>query len=333
MTRTREIRLAARPNGWPTADDFDMAEVELADPGPGQVLVRNSVMSVDPYMRGRMNDVPSYVPAYQLSEPLDGGAVGQVTESQSADVPVGSWVLHGLGWREHAVVAADRVRVVDTEAAPDTAYLSVLGMTGMTAYTGLVAIASIREGDIVFVSGAAGAVGSTAVQMARLLGASRVIGSAGSAEKVNWVRDDLGADAAFDHHAGNAADLLAEAAPKGVDVYFDNVGGAQLEAAIGALRRDGRIALCGAISGYNATSAPPGPRNLALLIGKRGRLQGFIVSDHEQLRERFTADVTRWLTQGRVVSRETIVHGLDHAVDGFIGLLRGDNIGKMVIRL
>ncbi|NTW42222.1 MAG: NADP-dependent oxidoreductase, partial [Cellulomonadaceae bacterium] len=244
MTTTRQIHLASRPTGWPTADNFRLVEVGLPELADGQVLVRNTAMSVDPYMRGRMNDVKSYVPPFQIGAPLDGGAVGEVVASRSADRAVGDVVVHGLGWREHAVVDAAATRVVDTTLAPADAYLGALGMTGLTAYAGLTEVAGTQPGDTVFISGAAGAVGSLAGQIAKQLGAERVIGSAGSAAKVAHLLE-LGFDAAFDYHDGNITEQLAAAAPDGIDVYFDNVGGEHLEAAISVLNRGGRVAMCG----------------------------------------------------------------------------------------
>jgi NADPH-dependent curcumin reductase CurA len=244
----------------------------------------------------------------------------------------GDTVLHDLGWREYAVVAASRVRKVDTWVAPASAYLGVLGMPGLTAYVGLLDIAALRDGDVVFVSGAAAAVGSLAGQIAKLRG-HIVIGSAGSPEKVAHVRDELGFDAAFDYHDGPVSRQLRQAAPDGIDVYFDNVGGDHLEAAIGALRRDGRIALCGAISSYNAPAAV-GVRNLGLAIGKRLALRGFIVSDHADRRPAFEQEVGAWVREGRVKFRETIVDGgVAAAPQAFIDLLRGANVGKMIVRL
>jgi NADPH-dependent curcumin reductase CurA len=334
MPRTgREIQLAARPQGAPTPSDFRLAEVEVPYPEAGEVLIRNTWMSVDPYMRGRMNDVKSYVPPFQLGAPLGGGAVGEVVASRSEDVAEGDVVLHGLGWREWAVVPADAVRKLDTGAAPAQAYLGVLGMPGMTAWVGLTDIAGLTDADgTVFISGAAGAVGGMAGQIAKLRG-HRVVGSAGSAEKVAHVTGELGFDAAFNYRDGPVAGQLAEAAPEGIDVYFDNVGGEHLEAAIGALRLRGRAALCGAISQYNATEPAPGPRNLMQAVGKRLTLRGFIVSDHGARTADFVAEVAPWLAAGRIHHRETVVDGLDHAPDAFIGLLAGENTGKMLVRL
>jgi NADPH-dependent curcumin reductase CurA len=329
---SREIRLAARPVGEPKPSDFELAETPVPEPGTGEVLVRNTWMTVDPYMRGRMIDRPSYVPPFQIGAPLEGGAIGEVVASNADGVAVGSTVMHSLGWREYAVVGADHVAAVETDGAPPQAYLGILGMPGLTAYVGLLDVAGLRDGDVVFVSGAAGAVGSLVGQIAKVRG-HRVVGSAGSPEKVAFVHDELGFDAAFDYHDGPVAQLLSNAAPDGIDVYFDNVGGDHLEAAIAALRPFGRAALCGAISQYNATEPPPGPRNLTLAIGKRLRLQGFIVSDHMARRDDFVRDVGGWLRDGKIRYRETVVEGIERAPDAFIGLLRGENTGKMLVKL
>jgi hypothetical protein len=299
-TPTREIHLASRPFGWPTHDDFRTVPTELADPGPGEVLVRNTFLSVDPYMRGRMNDARSYVPPFRLDAPLEGGAVGEVIAS-------------GVG------------------RVPASAYLGVLGMPGMTAYVGLTRIAPVQEGETVFVSGAAGAVGSAAGQMARLLGAAKVVGSAGSPEKVAWVTGDLGFDAAFDYHDGPVGQLLKEHAP--IDVYFDNVGGEHLEAAISAMADFGRVAACGAIATYNETDPSPGPRNMFLVVTRRISIRGFIVMDHGDVAAEFYRRAGEWFADGRLTHQETIVDGLDATIDAFLDLHRGANIGKMLVRL
>jgi hypothetical protein len=291
-------------------------------------------MSVDPYMRGRMNDVRSYIPPFVLGAALDGAAVGDVMASAADEVPVGSVVLHGHGWRDYALLDAGQVRVVDPDAAPTlSAYLGVLGMTGLTAYVGLLDIAQFRAGDTVFVSGAAGAVGSIAGQIARLRGAKRVIGSAGSAEKVAHLTADLGFDTAFNYKQGPVVKQLRAAAPDGIDVYFDNVGGEHLEAAIGTLNKYGRVAMCGAIAHYNDTEPPAAPRNLAAAIGKELNLRGFIVSNHGKRMPDFVAEMSGWLRSGQISWRETVVDGLPNAPEAFLGLLRGENTGKMVIRL
>jgi NADPH-dependent curcumin reductase CurA len=340
MTTSQEWHLVRRPHGAPVDEDFALVQVELAEPGEGQILVHNTFLSVDPYMRGRMNDTKSYVPPFQLNRPMDGEAVGEVTavgdgavDATGRPIVVGDNVIHGLGWRTDALVAAGRTRVLDTALAPAQAYLGVLGMPGRTAYAGLLRVGEFTEGDRVFVSAAAGAVGSLVGQIARLKGAAQVVGSAGGPEKTRWLLDDAGFDAAVDYKAQPIAEGLKQAAPDGIDVYFDNVGGDHLEAAIGAMRQGGRAALCGMISSYNDTEPAPGPRNLMMIIGKRLTLRGFIVSDHEDLRPQFEAEVGQWLAEGKLSWRETVVDGIDKAVDGFRDLLSGGNTGKMLIRL
>jgi NADPH-dependent curcumin reductase CurA len=332
-TTAREFHLAARPHGTPTPADFRLVERELADPGPGQLLVRNDVLSVDPYMRGRMNDVKSYVPPFALDAPMDGGAVGTVLASGDPAVPVGAQVLHMGGWRDLALVPAEHARVVDTALAPAGAYLNALGMIGLTAWGGLLVAAEFKAGDTVFVSGAAGAVGSLAGQIAKLKGAARVVGSAGGPEKARLLTERFGFDAAIDYRQGDLRGQLAEAAPDGVDVYFDNVGGEHLEAALGAANRGGRFALCGAIAQYNETGAPTGPRNLALAIGKRLTLRGFIVNDYAPRTGEFVAEMGPWLAEGKVTALETVVEGLENTVDAFLALFTGGNTGKMLIKL
>lgn len=330
---SREVHLVARPVGEPEPTDFSLVGTTVEDPGPGQVLVRNDWISVDPYMRGRMNETKSYVPPYQLGRPMDGGAVGVVTASGSEDVPAGATVLHSSGWREYALLPAEAVRVVDTSLAPAESYLGVLGMTGFTAYVGLTEIASVREGDVVFVSGAAGAVGSAAGQIARQLGASQVVGSAGGPEKKRRLLEDFGFDSAIDYREGALEAQLAEAAPEGIDVYFDNVGGDHLRAAIAAMRDHGRIALCGAVSQYNATEPVPGPDNLFLAVGKRLTLRGFIVGDHNHLMGEYARKASGWIADGRLRAEETVVDGIDSAVQAFLDMMGGANTGKMLVRL
>jgi len=324
---TREIRLARRPHGEPVADDFELASRELGEPGEGELLVRNRFMSVDPYMRGRMNDVKSYVPPFELGKALQGGAVGEVVET-------GELVVHDRGWREHALVQADKVRPAPLpHGISPSALLGALGMPGMTAWVGVTDIAPVREGETVFISAAAGAVGSVAGQIAKARGC-RVVGSAGGPAKAEYVRDVLGFDACFDYRAIEPREALREIARDGVDVYFDNVGGVQLEAAIGALNRGGRIALCGAVSQYNATEPAPGPRNLALLVGKRGTMRGFIVSDHADREGEFRGEVGGLIADGRLTLAETVVEGgLEAAPGAFIDMLRGKHLGKVVIAL
>ena len=330
----RQIVLVSRPSGWPTDDNFALTEADRPDLADGQVRVRNLFMSVDPYMRGRMNDVKSYVPPFRVGEPLEGGAIGEVTESRSPDLAQGDLVLHMLGWRDEAVLPARQARkVTPAGGLSPSVYLGVLGMPTLTAYVGVLDIAALKPGDVVFVSGAAGAVGSMAGQIAKLKGAARVIGSAGTEEKVRWLRE-IGFDAAFNYRTASVLAQLREAAPDGIDVYFDNVGADHLDAALVALNNHGRVAMCGSVSEYNAAEPSPGPRNLAQVVKKRLSLRGFIVLDHFDRFPDMVRDVSGWLANGELVADETIVDGgLDRAVDAFLGLLRGENTGKMVVRL
>jgi len=331
-TTTREVHLAQRPSGLPGPETYRFVERELRDLREGDVLVENIVLTVDPYMRPRMNDVKSYVPPFRLDHALDGGAVGVVVESRSESLPVGSIVRHQLGWREHAVLADRFAQRLDLNGHPSSYFLGVLGMPGMTAYAGLFDVAGFKGGDSVFVSAAAGAVGSLVGQFARLAGAERVVGSAGSAEKVALLVDELGFDAAVNYRDGDIVGQLGKAFPDGFDVYFDNVGGDHLEAALEHIHEWGRIALCGSISGYNDPNAT-GPRNLFKAVGKRLNLRGFIVGDHEHLREEFEAVVGQWLSEGAIAYRETTWEGLDALPEAFAGMLTGSNIGKAIVRL
>jgi NADPH-dependent curcumin reductase CurA len=332
-TASREWQLIARPVGEPAPTDFRLLKASVDDPGPGQVLIRNDWFSVDPYMRARMDDVPSYIPPFQLREPMTGGAVGTVVVSEAPGVPVGTTVLHFNGWREYALADAGAVQAVDPALAPPQAYLGVLGTTGLTAYAGLTEVAPLKAGEVVFISAAAGAVGSVAGQIARHLGAAKVIGSAGGPEKCRRVVEDFGFDAAIDYREGDLRDQLKRVAPEGVDVYFDNVGGGHLEAAISVMNRFGRICMCGAISAYNAAEPVPGPRNLALSIGKRLTLRGMIVGDHRNLMPHYLPTAAGWLRDGTLRSEETVVEGIEHGLDAFQGLMRGANTGKMLVKL
>ena len=330
-TTSREIRLASRPRGAPVASDFELAEREVPDPGDGEIVVRNAFVSVDPYMRNRMNDVKSYVPPFAIGEPMTGGAVGQVVASRNERFAEGTWVVHDLGWREAALSDGKGMRVVDPALAPLSTSLGVLGMTGMTAFVGIVDIGAVEEGDTVLVSGAAGAVGSIAAQLAQARGA-RVVGSAGSPEKIAWLRE-LGLEGVFDYHETSTRDALRDLAPDGIDVYFDNVGGDTLEAALGAMRLRGRIVACGSISRYNATEVLPGPRNMFLFVTKRLRMQGFLVFDHTDRFAAFLEEVAPRVADGSLHYRETILDGIERAPEAFIGMLDGANIGKMLVRV
>ena len=332
-TSTREIQLASRPHGRPVPENFRLAESALPELQDGQVLVRNLFISVDPYMRGRMNDVKSYSAPFALDAAMEGGAVGEIIASRSEDRKVGDTVVHSLGWREYAVLDAAATSPARTDLAPASAFLGALGMTGLTAYAGLLKVADFKPGDAVFVSGAAGAVGSLVGQIAKAMGASRVIGSAGTPEKVARLLE-LGFDAAFNYHDGPVRDLLKDAAgEKGIDVYFDNVGGEHLEAALSVMNVGGRVAMCGAIAQYNSTEPTPAPRNLMLAIGKQLTLKGFLVGGYWQYMGEFVEKVSGWIADGTIRYDETIVDGLENAPQAFMDLLDGANTGKMLVRL
>jgi NADPH-dependent curcumin reductase CurA len=328
----RAWHLETRPEGWPVPSDFSLREVDLPALGPGQLLVANEYLSVDPYMRGRMSDKKSYIEPYDVGAPMDGPAVGRVLASNAEGFAPGDHVVHVLGWRDHAVIDAATAQKVDPNLAPLTAYLGVLGVTGLTAYIGLERFAKIKEGDTVFVSGAAGAVGSVTGQIAKLKGAGRVIGSAGSDEKVKLLVEEYGYDAAFNYKNGPVAEQLAQAAPDGIDVFFDNVGGEHLEAAIGALRLHARIVLCGMVSQYNGEKVV-GPRNLWNLSVTRSDILAFMVTEEMDLLPDFIGEVGGWLAEGKLRYRETVKDGLDNTLDAFLAMMRGENVGKMIVKL
>ncbi len=328
---SRGVVLKQRPVGMPNRDDFDIVSNSVPEPGTGEVTVRNVCMSVDPYMRGRMVDRKSYVPPFQIGEVLTGGAIGRVVASNAQDFAEGDFVQHNYGWRQAFTCAARELAQLGDLAAPPSAYLGVLGMPGMTAYVGLLGAAQLQDDETVFVSGAAGAVGSVAGQIAKIRGC-RVLGSAGGADKVAWL-GELGFDHAFDYHEGRILDHLREGAPDGLDVYFDNVGGDHLEAALFHMRPMGRIALCGAISQYNNTTPAPGPVNLSLAIGLGLTLKGFIVSHYNHMADDFRREMEGWVNAGRISYRETVFDGIDAAPDAFIGLFTGANTGKMIVNL
>jgi NADPH-dependent curcumin reductase CurA len=330
-TTSREIRLISRPKGIPTADNFTMARMELAPPQDGQVLVRNRYMSVDPYMRGRMNSGKSYVPPFELGKPLDGGSVGEVIESRAREFKVGDAVTSSFGWREYFIASPKELHLVSREIQPLSVYLGALGMTGMTAWAGL-HLVEVRTGETIFISGAAGAVGSVAGQLAKLRGC-RVIGSAGSMEKVMFLREECGFDVAFDYKVGPVLEQLSLETPDGIDVYFDNVGGEALEAALSVLRVHGRIIACGGISGYNDEKPRPGPSNLFNITTKRLTVKGLMVFDWLDRQAEFEKEVGGYFKAGKVKHKETVVKGIDKAVGAFLGLFQGQNIGKMVVEL
>jgi NADPH-dependent curcumin reductase CurA len=329
---SREIHLSERPVGLPKPSDFELQTVAVPEPKEGEITVRNVCMSVDPYMRGRMIERKSYVPPFALGEVMTGGAVGEVVASRAEGIAVGDHVSSMFGWREAFTCPGDQVQRLGALAASPSAYLGVLGMPGMTAYVGLLEVGALKDGETVFVSGAAGAVGSVVGQIAKIKGC-RVVGSAGSAEKLRWLEEELGFDATFDYHDGDLPGKLRAAAPDGLDVYFDNVGGDHLQAAIGHMRPFGRIALCGAISIYNSTEPQPGPNNLAMAIGLGLTLRGFIVSHFNHLAEKFRSEMEGWVADGRVQYQETVYDGIDKAPEAFIGLFTGANTGKMIVQM
>jgi NADPH-dependent curcumin reductase CurA len=315
----------------PSADNFTLAHAKLEPIADQQVLVRNLYMSVDPYMRGRMNDRKSYVPPFELGKALEGTAVGEVVESRVPEFKPGDAVTSILGWREYFIASPRWLYPVSRRNQPLSVYLGLLGMTGLTAWVGL-NLVDVKAGDVVYVSGAAGAVGNVAGQLAKLRGC-RVIGSAGSPDKVRFLLEECGFDAAFNYKTGPVGEQLRTAATDGIDVYFDNVGGESLEAALNALRPHGRIIACGSISGYNDEKPRPGPTNLHNMIAKRLTMKGLIVSDWLAQRADFEKEVGGYFQAGKLINKETVVTGIEHAVDAFIGLFHGENVGKMVVDL
>ena len=332
MVASREVHLTSRPHGAPRKDNFDLVTVEVPEPGPGEFLIRNVWMSVDPYMRGRMRDRESYIPPFRLNEPMDGGAVGEVLRSQHPDFKPGDMVLHMRGWREYALGDGSMVKLPPT-GAPADLYLGLLGVPGLTAYFGLFDIADLQAGETVFVSGGAGAVGSVAIQLAKIQGC-RVIASCGSDEKAAWLREETGADHVINYRTtDDLTAALRAAAPEGIDVYFDNVGGEHLEAALECLKVNGRIAACGMISQYNDVGEGVGIRNLLMVVGKRLTIKGFIVSDYMHRREEALVPMMKWYHEGRLNSRSTVFEGIESAADAMIGLFEGTNTGKMLVNL
>jgi len=328
----RAVHQVSRPHGMPTADDFAFVTEELPELADGTALVENLYLSVDPYMRGRMDGDEG---GWELHGPLEGRSVGRVVETRTEALPAGTLLLHRKGWRTHSVVCPDEVQVLpDLPGVQLSAHLGVLGGTGLSAYVGLTRIARLKAGDDVFISAAAGGVGSAAGQIARLLGAGRIVGSAGTPAKVRHLVEDLGFDAAFDYHDGPVTELLAKAAPDGVDVYFDNVGGDHLAAAIDALRERGRIAWCGAIAQYNDRDRPPAaPYNLFDVVHKSLRMEGFLVIDHLDAQQELYDFLAPHIASGRVVPDETVLNGFDRIVEAFLGVLTGANTGKMLVRV
>ncbi len=332
--KNREIRLKHRPLGMPKPEDFELAETPVPTPQHGQVLVRNIFMSVDPYMRGRMVDRKSYVPPFQIGEALSGGAIGQVVASNNnSDFKPGDYVSNGLGWREWFASSSQGLQKLDHTIAPIQSYLGALGMPGLTAYAGLLRIGELKNGERVFVSAASGAVGSIAVQIAKNKGCY-VVGSAGSDDKCRFLTQELGIDKAVNYRKEKDLTAAVRAAfPEGIDVYFENVGGEHLVAALNNMRQNGRIPLCGMIDQYNATELPSGPGNLIMAIGLSLTLRGYIVSNHYDMMPAFLADMTKWVKEGKMKWRETVFDGIEKAPEAFIGLFKGDNFGKMLVKI
>jgi len=332
--KNREIRLKRRPTGMPEKADFELVETPIPTPAHGQVLVRNIFMSVDPYMRSRMVDRKSYVPPFQIGETLSGGAVGQVVASNNNDkFKAGDYVNNFSGWREWFVSGGGDLQKIDPGLAPIQAYLGAFGMPGLTAYAGLLKVGALKDGERVFVSAASGAVGAIVCQIAKNKGCY-VAGSAGSDEKCDWLKKEARVDATINYKkCGDLGEALHKAMPEGIDVYFENVGGAHLNAALAQMRMNGRIAVCGMIDQYNATSPPPGPANIVNVIPLRLTIKGFIVSDYGNLTPEFVRDMAGWTKEGKMKWHETIYDGIERAPEAFIGLFKGENFGKMLVRV
>ncbi|MGZ8281530.1 MAG: NADP-dependent oxidoreductase [Allosphingosinicella sp.] len=330
MPTSRAWHLKSRPTGLPTADNFELKEVPLPELQDGWIRVDNQWLSVDPYMRGRMNDVKSYVPPFQLGEPMQGGAVGRVAESRSPHFSEGETVFHMLGWRDAAAGPAQAFNKVPGLPVAEHQWLGNLGLTGATGYFGLLRVAEAKPGDIVFVSAAAGAVGSAVVQIAKAKGMT-VIGSAGGPDKAAWVKE-IGADVALDYKAGPIVKQLMEAAPQGIDVYFDNVGGDHLDAALAAARQNARFAICGMIEDYN-TGSNHAFRYIMRVIAARITIKGFIYTDYLPEMSDFYRDMGEWIAGGKVASRETVREGIENMPEAFLDLFRGANTGKMLVKL
>ena len=329
----KQIRLASRPVGWVSEENFTITEEPVPDPADGEVVVRNVFMSVDPYMRGRMNDVKSYIPPFQIGEVLQAGVVGQVVTSNFEGIAEGDYVMGMLGWENYSVTDGRLLRKVPGGPVPLSYHLGILGMPGMTAYVGLMKIAEAKEGDNVFVTAASGAVGSVVGQLARIHGCY-VAGSAGSDDKVAALMDDFGYDTGFNYKTSESlTESVKSACPDGVDVLFENVGGEIMEAALWNMRDYGRIALCGMIADYNLEEPQPGPRGMMLMIGRRLTMRGFIVTDHPEACEEYVGKAIGWLQEGKLKYRESVTEGVENAPQAFIDLLKGGNTGKAIVQL
>lgn len=329
----RQVRLASRPRGWVTADNFELTSEPVPEPGDGELVVENVFMSVDPYMRGRMNDVKSYVPPFEVGEVLQAGVVGRVIASRHADFAEGDYVTGMLGWENYSRSDGRGLSKVDPDAAPLSWHLGILGMPGMTAYVGLTKIAGVRDGETVFVSAASGAVGSVVGQLARIHGC-RVTGCAGSDEKVALLTGEFGYDAVFNYRqAESLPKSVAAVCPDGIDVNFENVGGDIFEAALWNMRMFGRVALCGMVANYNDAQPRAGPRGMMVMIARRLTISGFIVTDHPEACKEYASQAQTWISQGKLAYRETVAEGIENAPQAFIDMLKGRNVGKQIVRL
>ncbi len=330
----RQITLASRPIGYPKESDFKLIETPIPSPEDGQVLVKTIFLSVDPYMRGRMNQARSYAANVEFNEVMVGGVIAQVAESKHSDYQVGDIVNANIGWQEYGVSGGDGLRKIDPTLAPISTGIGILGMPGLTAYFGLLEVGKLQDGETVFVSGAAGAVGSVVGQIAKIKGC-RVIGSAGSDEKIAYVVDELGFDAAFNYKTvTDYHKKLSELCPDGIDVYFDNVGGSITDAVFPNLQLKGRVVICGQISQYNLENPETGPRFLWHLITKRARIEGFLVFDFADRHPVALVQMAEWLQQGKLKYRETIAEGgIESAPSAFISMLKGGNIGKQLVKI
>ncbi len=330
--KNTQVLLASRPQGWVKESDFRIVETEIPAPAEGQVLVRSHYLSLDPYMRGRMNDVRSYAAKVEIGQVMTGETVGEVIDSQNAKFRKGDWVAGRVGWQLYALSDGSDLRKVDPDLVPVSTYLGVVGMPGVTAWIGLNDIGQPKPGETVVVSAASGAVGSVVGQLAKARDC-RVVGVAGGKDKCDFVVKELGFDACIDHRAGKLAEALAEATPKGIDVYFENVGGPLLDAVLLRCNPFARIPLCGMVSQYNATTDRYGVQNLMMAVGMRIRLQGFIVSDHMARWPEALKELSQGVRTGRIKYRETVTEGLENAPRAFIGLLKGENFGKQLVKL
>ena len=332
--KSREIRLTQHFTGPVKPEYFEMTEVDRPDPEAGQIQVKNAWLSVDPYMRGRMIGIKTYVDPFQVGQPIEGGAVGQVVKSNADGFSEGDWVMSMNGWREGWTASAEGVTKVDTNLLPAEAYLGIAGLTGMTAYVGIKKMIGLKEGETLWMSAGAGAVGSAGIQFAKAMGA-KVLATAGGDEKTAFCKE-LGADAVVDYKAVDDLSAAVREAAKplgGIDAYFENVGGDHLQAALDAIKAHGRMAVCGMIARYNDNEPLPGPTNLTQIVAKKLTLQGFIVSDHFDVYSDFVSDLSNWMMAGKVKTRDTVFEGIDKTPDAFMGLFTGANIGKMLVKL